>query len=482
MVLFPLIRNFASVKTNIINMVKMNQWILAAVLSVCSSITTLAQERVMDYPRAEWSVAGEILMHTPGQELFDGVIHPTAALFEDYFDVDKAAEEHRGYISMLKANGIRVHTVDEILQEVGLDSLRDLASNVLIYDISNIPDASAEETEAYRQEILSKMSRNDLIRCILLQPTVTLWTTDNNTGYEATYIQDPLMNLYFTRDQSITTPRGHVICNMNSSQRAAETNVITLCYEHLGLKPILRIEEDGKLEGGDYIPAGTVSFIGCGMRTNDEGIRQLMEADAFGHDTIVVVRDHKLWQMQMHLDTHFNIIDRDLCTMVSSRLNAHPGDPEYDTCDIWARKPGTKDYSLWKQAQPFVVYLQDRGFQIIPIDYDDEMHYANNFLTIAPRHIMAVGGQSEELQQRFREAGVNVEWVPLETLIEGFGAAHCMTQVLKREVFDPDAPVTGIRQMSTRDASGKAYRLDGTPAIGKARGIVIENNKKYIRR
>ena len=73
MVLFSLIRNFASVKTNIINMVKMNQWILAAVLSVCSSMTTLAQERVMDYPRAEWSVAGEILMHTPGDELFDGV-------------------------------------------------------------------------------------------------------------------------------------------------------------------------------------------------------------------------------------------------------------------------------------------------------------------------------------------------------------------------------------------------------------------------
>jgi arginine deiminase len=58
-----------------------------------------------------------------------------------------------------------------------------------------------------------------------------------------------------------------------------------------------------------YIPAGNISLIGCGMRTNDEGIRQMLEADAFGHDTVGVVRDHKLWQMQMHLDTHFNIID-----------------------------------------------------------------------------------------------------------------------------------------------------------------------------
>ena len=253
-------------------------------LALLAVQTAQTQETVMAYPQAEWSKAGDILMHTPGQELFCGIIHPSAGLFEDYFDVDKAAEEHRGYISMLEANGIRVHTVTGILQEVGIDSLRALAANVLVYDINDIPDEDPDETEAYRQNVLLKMSRADLIRCILLQPTVKLWRTDNNTGYEATYIQNPLMNLYFTRDQSITTPRGHVICNMNSSQRSPEINIIELCYNHLGLKPILHIDGEGRLEGGDYIPAGNISLIGCGMRTNNEGIRQLMEADAFGHD------------------------------------------------------------------------------------------------------------------------------------------------------------------------------------------------------
>ena len=200
----------------------------------------------------------------------------------------------------------------------------------------------------------------------------------------------------------------------------------------VGLKPILRIQDEGRLEGGDYLPAGTLSFIGCGMRTNDEGIRQVMEADAFGHDTVVVVRDHKFWQMQMHLDTYFNIIDKDLCTLTSSRLNAQKDDPEYLTCDLWVRAPGTKKYTLLQKDRSFVEFLQDR-FEIIPIDSEDEMHYANNFLTIAPRHIMAVGGQSKALQQRFAEAGVKVEWIPLESLIDGYGAAHCMTQVLKRQ-------------------------------------------------
>ena len=408
--------------------------LVLAILLMTAMQGLLAQENIkFDYPRAEWDRAGVILMHTPGQELFNGAVHPTAALFENYFDVDEAAEEHRGYIHMLQRNGIKVYTVSEILNEVGIDSLRILAGNVMTYDISGIPDEDEAASEAYRQEVLSKMSRNDLIRCILLQPSVRLMKPDNNTGYVAEYIQRPLMNLYFTRDQSITTPRGHVICHMNSPQRDPETDIIGLCYMHLGLKPVLRITGKGHLEGGDYIPAGGVSLIGCGMRTNDEGIRQMMEADAFGHDTVVVVRDHKFWQMQMHLDTYFNIIDRDLCTMVSSRLYAEPDDPEYVTCDIWVRKPGKKTYKLKKRNRSFVDYLHNRGFEIIPIDYDDEMHYANNYLTIAPRHIMAVGGQSEELQQRFRQAGVQVEWIPLESLISGYGAAHCMTQVLRRE-------------------------------------------------
>ena len=406
-------------------------WI-ATVLAMCCMGVQAQETRKMAFPQAEWSKAGDILMHTPGQELFCGVIHPSAGLFEDYFDVDKAAEEHRGYISMLEKNGIRVHTVMGILQEVGIDSLRALADNVLVYDISGIANESSDATEEYRHGVISKMSRNDLIRCILLQPTVVLYKTGTNTGYEAQYVQNPLMNLYFTRDQSITTPRGHVICNMNSLQREPEADIISLCYAHLGLKPILRIQDEGRLEGGDYLPAGTLSFIGCGMRTNDEGIRQLMEADAFGHDTVVVVRDHKFWQMQMHLDTYFNIIDNDLCTLTSSRLNAQKDDPEYVTCDLWVRAPGTKKYTLLQKDHSFVEFLQDR-FEIIPIDSEDEMHYANNFLTIAPRHIMAVGGQSKALQQRFAEAGVKVEWIPLESLIDGYGAAHCMTQVLKRQ-------------------------------------------------
>ena len=413
--------------------------IVLIVVAVATSFTACIQSGGASggtYPQSEWDYAKAILMHTPGEELFDGVIHPYAGLFEYYFDVDKAAEEHRGYIEALERNGIEVYTVHELLGQVPMDKLRSCAMSALTYDTSALTDTAIAENEAYRLSIIDQMSRADLIRCILMRPTVTLRHTDNNTGVEATYTHSPLMNLYFTRDQSITTPRGHIIAQMNSTQRADETQIVALCYEQLGVNPILTITGEGRLEGGDYLRGGTLSYIGCGMRTNLDAIEQIMRADAFGHDTVAVVNDHKWWQMQMHLDTYFNIIDKDLCTLVESRYLAKEGDPEWVTVDLYTRKPGEKDYTLTLREIPFVEFLKQRGFTIIPIKLEDELHYANNFLTIAPRHIMAVGNQSEELQNALSKHGVKVEWIPLETLIKGYGAAHCMTQVIQARVAE----------------------------------------------
>ena len=405
---------------------------LLPLLILVLSLVVTAQDKSA-FPLSEWDYAKEILMHTPGEELFDGVIHPYAGLFEYYFDVDKAAEEHRGYIKALEKNGIKVHTVRELLEQAPIEKLRACAVSALTYDTSNMTGITVDDSEKYRMNVINEMSRADLIRCILLRPTVKLYSSGNNTGFEAVYTHSPLMNLYFTRDQSITTPRGHVISKMSSMQRAVETEIVALCYELLGVEPILTITGDGRLEGGDYLRGGTISYIGCGMRTNIEAIGQMMRADAFGHDTVAVVNDRKWWQMQMHLDTYFNIIDKDLCTLVESRYHAKEGEPEWVTVDLYTRGCGEREYTLTQKEIPFVDFLKQRGFTIIPIRPEDELHYANNFLTIAPRHIMAVGNQSEKLQRAFAEHGVTVEWIPLETLIKGYGAAHCMTQVIKAE-------------------------------------------------
>lgn len=406
-------------------------------MAVLSAVSAFAQN--ISFPQSEITRAHEILMYTPGEELFDGVAHPAAGLYDNYFDIDAAASEHKGYISMLQANGITVHNVRDVLLQMDHDKLKAIADSYLVYDASHLTHQTADVVEAYRQEVLSKMSNADLVRVILRHPKIILYDSDTNTGFTAVYQHEPLMNMYFLRDQSITTPCGQIMCRMNSPQRFPEVDIIEACYRQIGYEPVYRIcGENSYLEGGDYIPFGSFAMIGQGLRTTQEAIDEMLEHDVIGHDTLVVVRDHWKDQYQMHLDTYFNVIDKDLCTLCFNRYDAQDTtDPNFLTIDMYARKPGTRKYHAVSAfaGYSFKQFLADRGISIIRISKEDADHYANNYLAIDGRHIMSVAHQSKVLAEEYERRGVNVEWVELENLIGGYGAAHCMTQVIKRDVW-----------------------------------------------
>lgn len=384
-------------------------------------------------------------MHEPTEELFLGVIHPDAALFADYFNVNHASREHRYYREQLRKAGAEVRTVRDILLEGTIDAdgntiegealeeLRGFASRFLVYDTSALKPANAGRQEEYRRQVLAKAAPEDLVRIIMLQPEVILSDTDSNTGFAATYRERPMMNLFYMRDQMIATFRGIVIARMHSPQREVESLVADFCLRKIGMPPVGRISGEGAyLEGGDFLPFGDAAFIGCGLRTTQKAIDQLMENDWLGTDTLMVVRDNWLEQEQMHLDTYFNCIDRDLVTLSANRYKAGPDSSQYLTVDVYERTGGS--YRRTVEGACFVDFLKkDLGVDIIPISRPDELNYANNFLTIAPRRIMAVDGQSEQLRRDFADHGVDVTWIPLPNLTRGYGAAHCMTQILTTE-------------------------------------------------
>ena len=283
------------------------------------------------------------------------------------------------------------------------------------------------------------MSTEDLIRTILLRPTVSLSPTDKNTGVEATYSQTPLSNLYFMRGQAIVTPAGIVMGRMNSQQRADEVELVRYCLSHLGIHPIYCVTgEDAYMEGDDYLAFGTVSVIGDGLRTNMAAIQQLMAANCLGHDTVVVVHDKMRIQKQMALDTYFNIIDKDLVTLCANRYDAKEGDEAYLSCDIYVKQAGeqneqTGNYGLVASGLGYREWLESRGVEIIRISDEDAAHYANTYLTIAPRHIVAIQGQSIDLGNQLRKHDVMVDWVDASTLVKGYGGIRQLTQVLQRK-------------------------------------------------
>ncbi len=139
--------------------------ILPLFISLCFVFTASAQT-AQNFPKAEWDKATVILMHTPGEELFNGVNHPRAGLFEYYFDVDAAAKEHHNYISMLQHNGIKVYNVAYILESISIDTLRSLAGQSLTYDIHALWDKNDTTAfgQNYKHAVVQHMSKKDLIR------------------------------------------------------------------------------------------------------------------------------------------------------------------------------------------------------------------------------------------------------------------------------------------------------------------------------
>lgn len=404
--------------------------------------------RIAIYQGAEYDTASLILMHEPGREVFLGVLHPDAALFVDYMDLNKIVLEHQYYKKQLTDTGAKVITIRDILLDGTIDNkgytvegdklneLRKLAATFLTFQSNELSKEEAAAQQSYKNKVITSATPTDLVDIIMLQPKIVLSPTQYNTGIKAEYILNPIMNMFYMRDQMITTAKGVVIARMNSTQREKECDVVQFCLDKIGMKPLFRISGEGVyLEGGDFIACGNSAFIGCGMRTTSKAIDQLMTNDLLGCDTLIVVKDRRFSQAEMHLDTYFNVIDRDLVTMSQKRMTNDKLSKDFLMSDIYV-KAATGKYIKVNTDVPFVEFLtKNRGMDIITISAEDQSRLANNFLTVSPRHIMAVDGQSEELCKKFADKKVTVNWLPLDNLRNGYGAAHCMTQVLVRKSY-----------------------------------------------
>lgn len=178
-------------------------------------------------------------------------------------------------------------------------------------------------------------------------------------------------------------------------------------------------------------------------------------------DEIVVVNnplydfmgnEQKRSMVNMHLDTYFNLADRDLA-ITSEELCSRAGiDIYYRDGDVFT-KAGSSD---------LLSFLREKGFEIINLRISEQMSYSSNFLTISPSKIVAVKSSSvlEKLMsgsyfpENLREAIINdlkrngnilfpenrdvkdraldVQEIDLSEITGGYGGAHCMTATLKR--------------------------------------------------
>lgn len=412
--------------------------------------------------KAEYDKAKVIVAHTPEEELFYGCLQGEAALFEKTpFDRFKAIDEHIKYVQRLRDEGINVVLLRDILLEGTVDDkgnkvdspetveLTRLAEGSLFYSYPiELPLDRLAELKASKSQTLAALHPFDLVRIVLLKPRVRIGISDegNSELIAESYSLQPVMNLHFLRDQQITTDRGIVIGRMNSSQRRVETEITTFAFRKLGIRPRYVVQENGRLEGGDFIPCGNYAFIGQGLRTNSEGIRQLLDHNVFGYEEIAVVKDPYKQQDEMHLDTYFNVTSPNKAVVLEDRVDHYNekgdsvrADPKRRTVvDVYKREGSL--YIRVRENVPFQEYLKEKGFvvgkpgednSLITLSKEEQLNYGINFLTIRENTIITVEGVSQNYLQKMN--GITVIEIDFSTFVKTFGAPHCATQVICRE-------------------------------------------------
>ena len=408
--------------------------------------------------KEENAPAKYILTHIPGEEIFISTLHPAASLYEDVTDHVKVKECFNNLKKILKEKKIELITVRDALK-LNKTALKQLAFKSLKYEIAediNFDKASKEyktflkyTKDDYKQEVIDKLSEDQLVDVALNNPKYILQPTKFNTFIEPKIISfNPLGALVFCRDQQITTKKGVVIGRARSSQRDGEHIIMKQVFENLNVKILGTVSkqynENAFLEGGDFFVAKQdLSMLGVGLRTSMKGAEYIMENDFLGTRYMAIIYDGEdKDQQRMHLDTYFNILsdkyaivldfddvqkyypDKKIERKVYLYDNEANDSIESDNFDI-PKKIGK--YKLINIYEKFYDFLEKRlNYKLIKVTHKQQMNYMINFLNIGNNDIISV---NKELKTVGRESNTNIIYIEFKPILNMYGAIHCITQV-----------------------------------------------------
>jgi arginine deiminase len=422
--------------------------------------------------RAEWHRLQHVLVHEPGIEVFFALLSPSAHLYERFFNHSEARAEHRSLAQILHSSfGVRVHHLGpELVDHASRDeaifqSLVRYASNRLerhcTADASDLPEKMREALQAPIP--LEDRDPQHLLDIAVLNPTIEITPEGVRT-----LLTRPLYNLYFMRDQQATTDRGMVQGRMGRPEREAEVDLCAIALNSLQVPPVHRIQE-GRFEGGDFIPAGKIAFLGVGSRTNPAGAAELLSR-GLGFDEVVLVHQpfHPLVSgydpmIAMHLDTYFNIAADGVAV-------ANPLLLQGALVERYAREGD--GYVKREENTTLDLLIRELGFSCIEISTLEQLCYSSNFLCVRdgecvspdahqlapvvmerlrekaaqkPGKYRALLAQAEHDYKRLisdaeffphkKEVyahGLEMTTIHLVNATGGYGGAHCMTCVLGR--------------------------------------------------
>ena len=424
---------------------------------------------------SESTPAKTILVHISKMESFICSLNPAASLYEDVTDEDEIRACFNQLGEYLKTKNIQLITVEEALFLKGKEhELMNLAKDSLNYeretDVSieekeeedkeeneekkNIRKTSRDDylnysSDEYKEKVLKKFSKKNLMNVILTRPTMKLKHIETDTYIESTSITfSPVGNIVFCRDQQITTKKGVVIGASRTSQRRYEHTIMKQVFKNLGSDIIGDVGGEGYIEGGDFFVAREdLSMLGIGLRSDMKGADYLMKNDLLGTRYMAICSDENdKDQQRMHLDTYFNILNDNNALVidfddVKKQENKNKNldrkvyyyDNDKDAKEIASDREDIKnkvgEYKLIKIYDSFYKFLDDMKFHYIKITHQEQKEYMINFLNIGNNTVISV---NKDLEKKLKDNGIdiiNVKYFNCQPILNMYGGMHCMTQV-----------------------------------------------------
>ncbi len=205
----------------------------------------------------------------------------------------------------------------------------------------------------------------------------------------------------YTRDPLIMVGGGAIICRMGTRVRRGEELAITRTLARLGI-PILRtLSGTAVMEGGSFAWINPkTAVIGCGIRVNREGARQIGEVLASQGVELIVI---DLVGYDIHIDGSFLMIDRDVALIDPTGL----------------------PYS-------FIERLRTLGIRTIEITPSDDKWIVNS-LAISPGDLLMPPGAGNQTCDALGAMGIRWSVLDYSDMQLNGGGIHCSTTPLIRD-------------------------------------------------
>ncbi len=384
-------------------------------------------------------------MHRPGNELRRLTPRNNDALLFDGIPwVDRARDEHDAFAATLRARGVEVLYLAELLTEtLESEAARDRAVDLTVADLRlgdrlrrYLRRALAGLAADRLAEVLMAGLRNDELGGVRTLVTGLLAPDD--------FLIDPLPNLLFTRDSSCWIGDRVVVTSLTMPARRRETQLTELVYAfHPRFAGSARIHgwTAENLEGGDILALGPGALaVGVGQRTTPAGVERLartvLEA-GLARTVLAVPIDQD--RATMHLDTVCTMVDTDAVVMypnIADRLDALP----ITLADDGELGIGAPRHFLDVAAEAMGVdrlRLIDTGLDPVTAEreqWDD----GNNTLSLAPKVAVAYE-RNTETNARLESAGIEVIGIEGFELGTGRGGPRCMSCPVLRDDPEPSA-------------------------------------------